>query len=71
MSMNLGYLVGTGIFAAIFAVAVAVAVVGDLLDKPLDSGGFQLSRYWASATLLALIAILIFVFPQKPARQGH
>lgn len=69
MSMNLGYLVGTGIFAAIFA--VAVAVVGDLLDKPLDSGGFQLSRYWASATLLALIAILIFVFPQKPARQGH
>lgn len=47
------------------------AVVGDLLDKPLDSGGFELSRYWASAVLLALIAILIFGFSHKPAKQDH
>jgi uncharacterized membrane-anchored protein len=47
------------------------AVVGDLLDKPLDSGGFELSRYWASAVLLALIAILIFGFSHKPAKKEH
>jgi uncharacterized membrane-anchored protein len=47
------------------------AVVGDLLDKPLDHGGLALSRYAASAALLALIAACIFLFPQRPAQRAH
>jgi len=47
------------------------AVVGDLLDKPLDHGGLALSRYSASATLIGLIVFCIFVFPHKPASRSH
>lgn len=47
------------------------AVLGDLLDKPLDKGGFALSRFSASAALLAFIVACIWIFPQKAARQGH
>ena len=41
------------------------AVVGDLLDKPLDHGGLNLSRYTASAALIVLVFGCILVFPQK------
>jgi uncharacterized membrane-anchored protein len=41
------------------------AVVGDLLDKPLAHGGFDLSRYTASATLVALVIACILIFPQR------
>ena len=47
------------------------AVVGDLLDKPLDHGGLALSRYAASFVLLALIAIGVWLLPQRPARTAH
>lgn len=47
------------------------AVVGDFLDKPASSGGLELSRYSATATLLALIVACILVFPQRPAKKGH
>jgi len=47
------------------------AVVGDFLDKPIDHGGLNLSRYSASATLLALILFCIFFFSHRPARQAH
>lgn len=47
------------------------AVVGDFLDKPLAAGGMALSRYTASAVLLAFIMICIFIFEHKPAKQGH
>jgi uncharacterized membrane-anchored protein len=47
------------------------AVVGDFLDKPVSEGGFALSRYSASATLLVLIAFFIFAFSQKPAGRTH
>ncbi|MEJ2553242.1 MAG: hypothetical protein P8164_02560 [Gammaproteobacteria bacterium] len=47
------------------------AVVGDFLDKPLSHGGLALSRYSASATLLALIVLFIFVFPHRPAQRAH
>lgn len=47
------------------------AVVGDLLDKPLDHGGLALSRYTASLVLLALIAVFIFAFPQRAVQRGH
>ena len=41
------------------------ATVGDFLDKPLDHGGLALSRYVASAVLLAVIVALIAVLPQR------
>jgi uncharacterized membrane-anchored protein len=44
------------------------AVVGDFLDKPRAAGGLELSRYAASAVLLAAIALCLAVLPQKPAR---
>jgi len=47
------------------------AVVGDLLDKPLDHGGLALSRYTASFVLLALIAAGVWLLPQRPARAAH
>ena len=47
------------------------AVVGDLLDKPLDHGGLALSRFAASFVLLALIAIGVWLLPQRPARTAH
>jgi uncharacterized membrane-anchored protein len=47
------------------------AVVGDFLEKPLDHGGLALSRYFASAILLAFIMACIFVFPQRAAKQAH
>jgi len=47
------------------------AVVGDFFDKPAAEGGLALSRYGASATLLVLIALLIFVFPHRPAGKAH
>ena len=47
------------------------AVLGDFLDKPLKAGGMALSRFGASAVLLAFIAASILVFRQRAARQGH
>jgi uncharacterized membrane-anchored protein len=45
------------------------AVVGDFLDKPLAVGGLAISRYWASAILLAFISACVLIFPQKPAKE--
>ena len=47
------------------------AVVGDFLDKPLSAGGLALSRYSASATLLALMLIAILLFRQRAAQTAH
>jgi uncharacterized membrane-anchored protein len=47
------------------------AVVGDFLDKPLDHGGLNLSRFTASFSLLVLIVICIFVFPHRAAKSAH
>ena len=44
------------------------ATVGDLLDKPLASGGFALSRYTASAVLAACILGCILLLPQRAER---
>ena len=44
------------------------ATVGDFLDKPTSHGGLALSRPLASAVILALIIVLIFVLPQRPGR---
>jgi uncharacterized membrane-anchored protein len=47
------------------------AVVGDYLDKPINEGGLELSRYSASVAILVLIVSCILVFAQNPAKQGH
>jgi uncharacterized membrane-anchored protein len=41
------------------------ATLGDLLDKPVDHGGFAFSRYVASGILAALIVACILFLPQK------
>lgn len=48
------------------------AVVGDLLDKPLNAGGLALDRYSASAVLLAIMVACILIFPQRAGKtSGH
>ncbi len=47
------------------------AVLGDLFDKPRDHGGFGMSRYTASAVLVAFIAACLFFFKQRPAEHSH
>jgi uncharacterized membrane-anchored protein len=47
------------------------AVVGDLLDKPVDAGGLALSRYAASAVLTSFMVLCITFFPQRPASRRH
>jgi len=44
------------------------ATLGDLLDKPIDHGGFAFSRYTASGVLLTLIVACILFLPQKAGR---
>ena len=41
------------------------ATVGDLLDKPLNHGGLNLSRPVASAVLALVILLLVLVLPQR------
>lgn len=48
------------------------AVVGDLLDKPVDQSGLALSRYSASASLFVFILASLLVFRQRAAKgTGH
>ena len=47
------------------------AVVGDFLDKPIAAGGLALSRYWASAALLAFMGVCIWLFKQRAAKAAH
>lgn len=62
----------TALFWAAFVLTRPLgAVVGDLLDKPLDAGGFALSRYWASAALLAFMVACILISPRRAAKAGH
>jgi uncharacterized membrane-anchored protein len=91
---GLGYVGGAVLFSALLALVVAAyfwtsisrtalfwvafvltrplgAVLGDFLDKPVSAGGLALSRYSASAVLLALIVACIVVFPQRAARKAH
>ena len=58
-----------GLFWAAFILTRPLgATVGDLLDKPLEHGGLDLSRPLASLVLAAAIVILILVLPQRPGR---
>ncbi|HEX6605122.1 MAG TPA: hypothetical protein VF027_09625, partial [Sphingomicrobium sp.] len=44
------------------------ATVGDFLDKPVASGGLELSRAAASAALAAVIVLLVLLIPQRPGQ---
>ena len=44
------------------------ATVGDFLDKPLANGGLNLGRFAASAVLLAVMAGLVLLLPQRAGR---
>lgn len=91
---GLGYLGAAAIFGSALAVVVALylwtrtsrtvlfwaafvltrplgAVVGDYLDKPASAGGLELSRYVASAVLLAFIVACIALFPQRAGAKTH
>ncbi|MFC7397182.1 hypothetical protein ACFQU1_08215 [Chelatococcus sp. GCM10030263] len=93
-SASLGYGGGMIVFAALLAFIAALyyttnvsrtllfwaafiltrplgAVVGDFLDKPLSDGGLALSRYMASAVLLAFIVGCILAVPQRAAARAH
>lgn len=47
------------------------AVLGDLLDKPVDHGGLALSRYTASLVLMVFIAAMLVLVPQRAAKRSH
>ncbi|MBI1261694.1 MAG: hypothetical protein GC184_08205 [Rhizobiales bacterium] len=44
------------------------ATVGDLLDKPIDAGGLDLSRPMASLVIGVLVILCILIFPQRAGR---
>ena len=41
------------------------ATLGDLLDKPLDDGGLNISRFYATAILAAIIIACVALLPQR------
>ena len=43
--------------------------MGDFLDKPLAEGGLALSRFYASALLVAAMLVLVLLTPQRAG--GH
>ena len=47
------------------------AVLGDLLDKPLDAGGLALSRFTASGVLLLFIVTCVVFLPHRAAQRSH
>lgn len=47
------------------------AVVGDFLDKPVASGGLDLSRFTASAVLIGFMLLCLFAFKHRAARTAH
>ncbi len=47
------------------------ATLGDLLDKPRDHGGMELSRYTASGVLVVVIIALVLLLPQRAERLRH
>jgi uncharacterized membrane-anchored protein len=62
----------TVLFWAVFILTRPLgAVVGDFLDKPIAKGGLELNRYSASAVILILIVMLVFIFRQKAAKSAH
>ena len=47
------------------------ATVGDFLDKPLAQGGLNLNRLYASLILLTVIAMAVWLLPQRAATASN
>jgi uncharacterized membrane-anchored protein len=47
------------------------ATVGDFLDKPVASGGLELSRPIATLLLAVAIVLLVLLIPQRPGSHHH
>jgi uncharacterized membrane-anchored protein len=47
------------------------ATLGDLLDKPVASGGMDLSRLYASLILLSFVLLSVWLLPQRAAERGR
>jgi uncharacterized membrane-anchored protein len=47
------------------------ATLGDILTKPRDEGGFDLSRLASTAVIGVVMVILIVLFSRKPEEPGH
>lgn len=62
MSMNLGYLVGTGIFAAIFLVAIAAQI---------KAPGFQPLLYWATIIATTTVGTTLADFADRSLGIGY
>jgi uncharacterized membrane-anchored protein len=59
----------TALFWAAFILTRPLgATVGDYLDKPTAQGGLELSRYSASAALVAGMLLLVALLPQRAER---
>jgi uncharacterized membrane-anchored protein len=62
----------TALFWAAFVLTRPLgAVLGDLLDKPVEKGGFAFSRPLASALLLGAMVLCVVVFRQRAAERSH
>jgi uncharacterized membrane-anchored protein len=62
----------TALFWAAFVLTRPLgATVGDYLDKPVADGGLALSRFYASAVLLAFIVACILLVPQHAGRRSN
>jgi uncharacterized membrane-anchored protein len=62
----------TALFWAAFILTRPLgAVLGDFLDKPVASGGLDLSRFGASAVLIAFIILTLRLLPQRAAATVH
>ena len=56
-----------GLFWAAFVLTRPLgATVGDLLDKPMALGGFDINRFEASLALLAAFVAIALLVPQRP-----
>lgn len=44
------------------------ATIGDLLDKPIANGGYNVSRFYASGILAVVIIVCILVLPQRAGK---
>jgi uncharacterized membrane-anchored protein len=93
-SEGMGYLGGATLFVILLAVVFALykwtkisrtilfwsafiltrplgAVLGDFLDKPLDHGGLNFSRYTATAVLFLFILACVRFFEHRAAKKSH
>ncbi len=59
----------TALFWAAFILTRPLgATLGDLIDKPIEHGGYNIGRFWASTALAAVMIALVHFLPRKDER---